>query len=344
MVDHPRLFQNVMRFAFAGILVSIGFFVLSILISASRHASVQAEEKQSAMAVWDNDIKGDPNVVASGMAGAADDLVRNTNSMRVSLRAATESVTESTAKSVSSAAKSTLNGVTGAAKGVGGGVAFAGRIIGSGLGFVGRGIFSGVGFVLSIPGNIIGFVTDSPVVSHVIRPADHVDVPIIDPDSPELKAALAALPAEPAAPAVPAAVPVAPAVNQGPQWPIHGQITTYFGVSHWPFQETHTGIDISDARTPGTTPVKPFRPGKVIERVSSDYGLGNHVVIDHGSGVTSVYAHLHSIFVHVGQDVGLETVLGMEGTTGASTGTHLHFEIRVNGQATDPRQFISGTP
>jgi murein DD-endopeptidase MepM/ murein hydrolase activator NlpD len=72
--------------------------------------------------------------------------------------------------------------------------------------------------------------------------------------------------------------------------------------------------------------------------------LGNHVIVDHGNGVTSVYAHLHSISVQVGQDVTLDTTLGLEGSTGASTGTHLHFEIRVNGQAANPQQFISGQP
>jgi murein DD-endopeptidase MepM/ murein hydrolase activator NlpD len=68
------------------------------------------------------------------------------------------------------------------------------------------------------------------------------------------------------------------------------------------------------------------------------------VIIDHGKGVTSVYAHLASISVKEGKKVGMDTVLGYEGTTGLSTGVHLHFEIRVNGQAADPRQFISGHP
>jgi murein DD-endopeptidase MepM/ murein hydrolase activator NlpD len=72
--------------------------------------------------------------------------------------------------------------------------------------------------------------------------------------------------------------------------------------------------------------------------------LGNHVVVDHGNGVTSVYGHLDSTAVAIGQQVDLNTILGYEGTTGVSTGVHLHFEIRVQGQAADPRQFISGSP
>jgi murein DD-endopeptidase MepM/ murein hydrolase activator NlpD len=165
-----------------------------------------------------------------------------------------------------------------------------------------------------------------------------MEVPIIDPNSPELRAALAALP-----PAKTGNKTTSKS-NSGPAWPIRGAITTHFGVPHWPYQHTHSGMDISDGRAPGITPIKPFRPGRVIDTIHSNYGLGNHVIVDHGNGVTSVYAHLASISVRTGQAVDLGTTLGHEGSTGASTGTHLHFEIRVNGQAADPRQFISGQP
>jgi murein DD-endopeptidase MepM/ murein hydrolase activator NlpD len=68
------------------------------------------------------------------------------------------------------------------------------------------------------------------------------------------------------------------------------------------------------------------------------------LVIDHGGGLSSVYGHLYSISVKAGQMVDTNTVLGYEGSTGASTGTHLHFEIRVNGQPEDPKKFIPGLP
>jgi len=89
--------------------------------------------------------------------------------------------------------------------------------------------------------------------------------------------------------------------------------------------------------------VKAFRSGKVIGAETTG-GLGNHVIVDHGNGVTSVYGHLAKITVSVGQNVDTTTVLGIEGSTGVSTGPHVHFEIRVNGQATNPHQFISGQP
>ncbi len=126
-------------------------------------------------------------------------------------------------------------------------------------------------------------------------------------------------------------------------WPIHGEITTMFGVPELPYQAIHTGLDISDGKAPGITPVHAYRSGTVIT-VTSIGGLGHHMVIDHGNGVTSVYGHLNSFNVTVGQHVTTGYVIGMEGTTGVSTGPHVHFEIRVNGQATDPHQFISGEP
>ena len=113
---------------------------------------------------------------------------------------------------------------------------------------------------------------------------------------------------------------------------------------HWPYQPTHTGLDISDGQPAGRSEIKPFRPGHVIDIVRSNSGLGNHVIIDHGDGITSVYGHLASIVAVIGQAVDKTTVLGFEGSSGASTGTHLHFEIRVDGQARDPLQFIPGRP
>lgn len=129
-----------------------------------------------------------------------------------------------------------------------------------------------------------------------------------------------------------------------PQWPIHGAITTLFGVPELPYERIHTGLDISDGKAAGVTPILPFKPGQVVEVVHSGAGLGNHVVVDHGGGLTSVYGHMSSIAVQPGQTVNEATVLGYEGATGAATGVHLHFEIRVNTQPMNPQRFISGHP
>lgn len=191
-------------------------------------------------------------------------------------------------------------------------------------------------FIIQIPLNLYEAISSTKVVNSVITPADHEhgdEVPIIDPNDPALAAAKKALPA----------VSPSSETPQEAQWPMHGAITTYFGEKGPHYHPTHTGIDISDGQRSGVTPIHPFRSGKVI-LVEHSSGLGNHVIIDHGNGITSVYAHMYSVAVRPGQDVDTNTELGREGTTGVSTGTHLHFEIRVNGQATDPRGFIAGTP
>lgn len=155
----------------------------------------------------------------------------------------------------------------------------------------------------------------------------------------------AAAPAQPpAAAAAATAMPAAQPADPPGIWPLHGAVTTQFGVPELPYQSIHTGLDISDGKASGVTPVLPFKPGTVISVINSGQGLGNHVVVDHGNGVTSVYGHLYSTAVQEGQRVDQQTALGLEGSTGVSTGTHLHFEIRVNGVATDPHKFIAGQP
>ena len=127
------------------------------------------------------------------------------------------------------------------------------------------------------------------------------------------------------------------------RWPLNGVITTEFGEPHWPYQGTHTGIDISSHNPAGGAAITPFKAGRVAQVVYSDYGLGNRVILDHG-GITSVYAHLSSITVREGQAVRPGNVLGHEGSTGTATGTHLHFEVRKNGIPINPRGFLTGNP
>lgn len=129
-----------------------------------------------------------------------------------------------------------------------------------------------------------------------------------------------------------------------PKWPIAGRVTTEFGVPHRPWQRTHSGMDISSGKASGTTAVHAFKGGTVSSVVRSYTDLGNHVVVDHGEGISSVYGHLYSVRVTPGQKVTNSDILGYEGSTGMSTGTHLHFEIRQNGTAVNPRRFLTGNP
>lgn len=97
--------------------------------------------------------------------------------------------------------------------------------------------------------------------------------------------------------------------------------------------EFHTGQDFAAACG---SPVKVAAGGTVTFSGWHPYGGGNRIVVDHGNGLSTSYNHLSSLGVHVGQKVERGDVIAASGTTGASTGCHLHFEVMVNGQTVDP--------
>jgi murein DD-endopeptidase MepM/ murein hydrolase activator NlpD len=197
------------------------------------------------------------------------------------------------------------------------------------------------GYISELVTKSIVSVLRKPVFARIVSPSEYItNVSIIDSSSPEIQKAIVALEEENST------LADVKASNTSDQalvrWPTRGKITARFGVPHWPYQPVHTGLDISSQKASGVNPIYPFRAGTVIKTVKSYSGLGNYVEVDHGYGITSVYAHLASIAVAEGQEVTIETELGREGTTGVSTGVHLHFEIRINGQSTDPLPFLNG--
>ena len=97
---------------------------------------------------------------------------------------------------------------------------------------------------------------------------------------------------------------------------------------HW-----HSGIDLAAARG---TPVMATLPGLATVLVSAT-GYGLHVIIDHGGGLSSLYGHLDTVLISSGDQVLGGEVIGTVGSTGNATGPHLHFEIRRDGIAEDPR-------
>ncbi|MBN1263385.1 MAG: M23 family metallopeptidase [Candidatus Pacebacteria bacterium] len=101
----------------------------------------------------------------------------------------------------------------------------------------------------------------------------------------------------------------------------------------------HRAIDLRE--TIGT-PIYSIYKGRVKSIVYSQVGYGNHLIIDHGSGRESLYAHLGTILVIDGQTVDQNTVLGTVGVSGLTTGPHLHFEIHQNGQPINPLSFLQG--
>ena len=121
--------------------------------------------------------------------------------------------------------------------------------------------------------------------------------------------------------------------SDGLAWPLRAPITSGFG-PRWGRQ--HSGIDLG---APQGTPVKAAAGGRV-KTAAYQGGYGNLVVIQHANGTETRYAHLSKLGVRAGETVRSGEVVGRVGSTGNSTGPHLHFELRVNGQARDPRDFL----
>lgn len=101
----------------------------------------------------------------------------------------------------------------------------------------------------------------------------------------------------------------------------------------------HWGIDCANSQG---TPVYAAESGTVIKASVGTWGggYGNHVIIDHGNGITTIYGHLYKVGVTVGQHVDRGEGIGLMGTTGNSTGPHLHFEVVVNGKKTNPNKYL----
>ena len=118
--------------------------------------------------------------------------------------------------------------------------------------------------------------------------------------------------------------------------PISGTITSRYGESSRIRQSTHTGLDIS-AKT--GTDIKAIASGTVTSaKYSGSYG--NLVKIDHGNGVETWYGHTSKMYVKVGQEVKAGDVIAAVGSTGNSTGPHLHLEIRINGTHVNPQKYL----
>jgi murein DD-endopeptidase MepM/ murein hydrolase activator NlpD len=126
-----------------------------------------------------------------------------------------------------------------------------------------------------------------------------------------------------------------PIANPAPGEPV----SSGFGVRKDPLLGTpamHAGIDF---RAPADSPARATAPGKVV-KAGWNGGYGRMVEVDHGNGFTTRYAHLRKIKVKVGQAVAAGSVVGLVGSSGRSTGPHLHYEVRKDGDALNPLRFL----
>jgi murein DD-endopeptidase MepM/ murein hydrolase activator NlpD len=122
--------------------------------------------------------------------------------------------------------------------------------------------------------------------------------------------------------------------------PVDGIVSSPFGMRKHPVHgdvRFHHGLDIA---APDGTDIFPVRNGKVIFS-GQQPGYGNVVVVDHGDGFISKYAHNKVNMVQEGEDVDFNTIIGQVGSTGTSTGPHLHFEVRYQGNPVNPVQMMA---
>ena len=131
-------------------------------------------------------------------------------------------------------------------------------------------------------------------------------------------------------------------------WPLANAVMTQeFGPSslaleppYGIYPHFHTGIDLA---VPPRSPVLAAADGLVVMAGWDPWGYGNYVVISHGSGLATLYGHLHMVTVAFGQTVTQGQPVGLEGSTGISTGPHLHFEVRLNGAPVNPIPYLVST-
>ena len=123
-------------------------------------------------------------------------------------------------------------------------------------------------------------------------------------------------------------------------WPAAGVVSAGFGWRQSPWgdgRELHQGIDIA---VEAGTPVVAAADGQVAQSGWGD-GYGNVVQLNHGNGIVTVYGHNSSLLVPAGQAVKKGQVIALAGSSGRSTGPHVHYEVRINGTAVDPLRFLA---
>jgi murein DD-endopeptidase MepM/ murein hydrolase activator NlpD len=126
-------------------------------------------------------------------------------------------------------------------------------------------------------------------------------------------------------------------------WPVEGRIMSGFAQRTDPFSGEgafHKGVDIS---APAGTPVHCAAEGIVVLAEPVSGGYGRLVIVDHGGGIETYYAHLSHIGVHAGQEVHRGEMLGAVGSSGRTTAPHLHYEVRIGGNPRNPSRYLANS-
>jgi len=124
-----------------------------------------------------------------------------------------------------------------------------------------------------------------------------------------------------------------PTVRATLSWPARGVITSRYG---WRYRRHHDGIDLA---SPRGTPIYAARKGRVAF-AGWYYGYGRAVIVDHGGGLTTLYGHASKLLARTGQVVEQGQLIALVGCTGRCTGSHLHFEVRINRRAVNPLPYL----
>lgn len=150
-------------------------------------------------------------------------------------------------------------------------------------------------------------------------------------------------------PAPPTPVDYRPPAGPRMQWPLRGQITQPYGCTGFELERPardcpsgyHTGLDIG-GNEPGT-PIRSAGAGLAYSFEDADR-YGNHVIVQHLGGLATLYGHMTRTSVGWAQPVQSGEIIGFVGSTGNSTGPHLHFEVRYAGNPLDPMPYLAGSP
>lgn len=342
----PMGLPDKLRTAIASTLAVITLVLLLLLGLILLSRAINGAQQTSSTASWSLASTDSPNMVTNAFAASANAL----NTTVSTTRNAVDGTTAALSGAAAQAGRFSVSVVSGTGHFIGASLFAVVSFIGSSLHmaatFVGSSLYHVANFSLhcyAVEFRLLGSSLHLPAAFvHLLGHTASVDALIMPAATATTQPIINAPTGSAGQPAALLATANQPQVR--PQWPIHGVITTEFGVPEPPYQPIHTGIDISDGKPAGITPIHPVMAGRVIQVIHERIKLGNEVVISHGHGLTSVYGHMHVTSVKVGQWVTQDTTLGYEGSTGVSTGPHVHLEIRLHGVPQNPHHYISGQP